>query len=170
MITLQQDEKLLYTFRRHPIVLLGPILAVAILAALPYVAYRLGLRDLIANIPIQGDPALLLTFIYLAWITILWLAFSAAFVDHWLDVWVVTDKRLLDFEQQGLFHRESAVTRHALVQDISVEVKGILPTLLDYGDVHVQTAGANKEFTMKNVTKPYKIKQIISDLADNAKA
>jgi hypothetical protein len=37
---------------------------------------------------------------------------------------------------------------------MSVERRGILATMLDYGDVMCQTAGANESFTITGVPKP----------------
>lgn len=162
MIELQKDEQYLYTFRRHPIVLLPAIIILLVFAALPFFIIPYIPANII--LPIAGDPANLFTFLYIAWLTLLWLALSIVFIDHWLDMWIITDKRLLDFEQLGLFNRETAVLRIEQIQDISIEVKGVIPTFLNYGDIHVQTAGANKEFVLHNINNPINAKKILYDV------
>ena len=163
MIKLHQDEKHLHTFRRHPIILLAPTVVLLIFALAPLLSHRLLPFGALADI--AGNTSALLSFLYLGWITILWLSFSTVFVNHWLDFWVITDKRLLDFEQRNLFHRETSITRLENIQDISIEVHGILATVLDYGDIHVQTAGTDKEFVFKGVAQPKKVKQVLSELS-----
>ncbi|MDP3989117.1 MAG: PH domain-containing protein [bacterium] len=165
MITLLPNEHHLFTFRKHPIVLLPAILALIFLALAP-----LGIAMYLTpniNISIEGDVSQLLTFLYVSWLTLLWLAFSVVFVDYWLDMWVVTNKRLLDFEQLGLFNREAAVMRIEHIQDVLVETKGVLATFLHYGDIHVQTAGTNKEFVLHNMSTPIRIKNKLLQLQND---
>ncbi|MDP3955992.1 MAG: PH domain-containing protein [bacterium] len=164
MIKLHNDEIKQYSFHRHPIVLLLPIVIAIVLFVLPPILYTW--LPFGSPFEITGGAAELLTFFYLCWALILWLAFSVTFIDYWLDVWIVTDKRLLDFEQQGLFRREVAVTDLSDIEDVTIKVKGILPSMLDFGDIIVQTAGTRREFMMRDIIKPDKVKRIINELAD----
>jgi len=54
------------------------------------------------------------------------------------------------------------------VQDVTSDVQGVIRTMLDYGDVVIQTAGQMKQFHFKEISKPEKIKeQIIHVVEDN---
>jgi len=89
----------------------------------------------------------------------LWMVVSIVWVDYYLDVWVITDRRVVNVEQKGLFMREVSELRYNKIQDITTEVHGIIPTVLHYGDVYVQTAGTQPRFLFHNVPYPDKIKE-----------
>ena len=80
-----------------------------------------------------------------------------------MDVWILTDRKIIDIEQLSLFSREVSEFRLDRVQDITVEVRGIISTMLKFGTLHVQTAGATREFVIKNIPDPYKVRDIIMD-------
>ena len=70
----------------------------------------------------------------------LWLYGFLLWIDYWLDVWIVTDERVINIEQKGLFSRSVSELHFYNVQDVTTSVRGVIPTLLNYGDVEVQTA------------------------------
>jgi len=86
------------------------------------------------------------------------------FADYYLDVWMVTNERLVFVELRGLFSRKVSSVNYRNIQDVSAEVKGIIPTLLNYGNLQVQTAGEFHEFIFKDVPHPYELKDKILSL------
>jgi uncharacterized membrane protein YdbT with pleckstrin-like domain len=72
---------------------------------------------------------------------IFWLVASIIWIDYYLDVWIITNRRVVNVEQKGLFMREVSELHYNKIQDITTEVHGFIPTILHYGDVYVQTAG-----------------------------
>lgn len=89
------------------------------------------------------------------------LFFFADLVDYHLDIWVVTDKRVVSIEQRGLFHRVVAEQPILKVQDVTHEVKGQLQTMLDFGNVHIQTAGEQERFVFEDVPHPDLVAKLI---------
>jgi hypothetical protein len=101
-------------------------------------------------------------FFYIVWILIFWIALFLRWTKYFLDVWYVTEKRIIDVEQKRIFHREISNLRFDKIQDVSVEINGFLATFLNYGDIRVQTAAENSQsFFMSNVTDPENVKRII---------
>jgi hypothetical protein len=96
-----------------------------------------------------------------AYVCGVWLLAFVEFVDYYLDVWIVTNKRILNIEQLGLFHRTASELALSTVQDVTSEVKGILPTLFNFGTVYIQTAGETRRFIFKEVPDPEEIKEKI---------
>jgi hypothetical protein len=47
------------------------------------------------------------------------------------------------------------------VQDVTTEVSGVLPSLLDIGDITVQSAGAVDEFHMQGIPHPERMRDVI---------
>lgn len=108
----------------------------------------------------------ILTSIYYLYI---WLFFFHSFVDYYLDIWVVTNRRVINIEQKGLFSRVVSEQKLYRVQDITSEVHGIMSTMFHYGDIHVQTAGEEPRFVFKQVPHPYDVRKVILNLVEKYK-
>jgi hypothetical protein len=70
------------------------------------------------------------------------------------DIWVITNQRLVDAYKKNPFNLRVASADLVNVQDMAVERHGILATVLNYGDVVCQTAGANESFMITGVPDP----------------
>ena len=93
----------------------------------------------------------------------------AQVTDYFLDMWIVTNERIINIEQRGLFSRVVSEMRLNQVQDISSHTHGFLETFLTYGDVTIQTAGEKLQFHFKNIDNPDDVKIAISGLAKTCK-
>lgn len=96
--------------------------------------------------------------------------FSLIWIDYYFDVWIITNKRIINIEQHGLFSREISELELDKIQDVSADIMGIIPTFLNYGDVYVQTAGETERFEFKKIPNPYDIKDLIMSLEKNNEA
>jgi hypothetical protein len=90
--------------------------------------------------------------------------FFIIWIDYYFDVWIVTNERIVNIEQKGLFSRGISELELENIQDITVEVLGIIPTFLNYGNLYVQTAAEKERFIFKHVPDPYAIKDLIMNL------
>ncbi|MDD3607584.1 MAG: PH domain-containing protein [Candidatus Moranbacteria bacterium] len=97
-------------------------------------------------------------------ILILWLAIFVVWVDYYLDVWIITDQRIVNIEQYGFFRRHVSELEHGKIQDVTTEVQGIFPTLLNFGYVYIQTAGEKERFVFKQIPNPTRVRKIIMQL------
>lgn len=95
---------------------------------------------------------------------IIWILFFLIWIDYYFDVWIITNKRVVNVDQNGLFNREVSEVELEKIQDITTDVKGIIPTFLNYGDVYIQTAGKTERFDFADVPDPYGIKDIVMNL------
>ncbi len=95
----------------------------------------------------------------------IWVFFFSEFTDYYLDIDIVTNDRIVDIVQKGLFGRSVAELDLTRVQDVQSEIKGIIPTLLDYGTVVVQTAAEVENFRFEQVSHPHKVRQRILEMA-----
>jgi uncharacterized membrane protein YdbT with pleckstrin-like domain len=92
----------------------------------------------------------------------LWLSFFINWTKYYLDVWYVTEKRIIAVDQRGIFNRGISNLRFDKIQDVTIDVKGFIATLLNYGNVKVQTAGEdNYEFSMSVVSNPENVRKVI---------
>lgn len=158
---LLQNEKIILVRRRHWFKLLesvgGLIFGLLIVLAVPFfiaIAYGDIFRNFTNEIFLGAG---LMAQLFLV-------ALFLVIIDYHLDVWIITNERLVFIELKGLFNRKVSSVHFRNVQDVSVEVKGVLPTLLNYGNLQVQTAGEFNEFIFKDVPHPYELKDKILSL------
>ncbi len=162
MIELQSNETVIAERRKFwlPIVLEG--IAFAVIALLPIVGIIA--VDLIPS-PlaqfVENNVFLALT-IAVGWMLVVWIAFFIAWTRYYLDVVVLTTKRLIYVEQLGLFAREISELRIENIQDMRVEIVGLVPSLLGYGNLYIQTAGEQKEFSILTIPNPGDLKNAIA--------
>jgi len=141
------------TWRKHRIFLLGRI-ARPVLVGLGLLT--LFLAYLFDLLPFEsGGPSLggILGLIVLSLPIGFWLWWEVT--DWGNDVYILTDDRLIDIEKRPLFgkeeRREASLDR---VQDANLVVPGFWATVLNYGNVDIETAGAEGQFTFTHVAAP----------------
>ena len=164
----RNGEKLILFLRRHWIIIIGHWLFYMFLAFIPiglYYFINLTYISLLENTFSYAFLFLLASLYYLYII----LFFYHAFIDFHLDVWIVTNKRIINIEQKGLFNREISEHEVEKIQDVTGTQKGFLPTVFSYGDVHVQTAGTKQRFFFHQVPHPDRVRNIIIKLAERNK-
>jgi uncharacterized membrane protein YdbT with pleckstrin-like domain len=159
----QPGEKLILFLRRHWIILVSRWFIFAGLALIPlgFYAFILYNYSWILEDNFFYPLLLLLASSYYLFIM---LFFFNAFIDYYLDVWIVTDQRIINIEQRGMFNREIAEHDLDKIQDVSGVQKGFFQTLFSYGDVHVQTAGEIQRFIFRQVDNPFDVVRKINKL------
>lgn len=157
-------ESLVASLRRHPITFLKPVFLFVVMTALPFAAKLIFFQDkpvTIENPLLQTGGILFISAYFLA----IWLLFLTQFSDYYLDIDIVTNDRIIDIEQKGLFGRSISELDLSRIQDVHSEIKGIFPSLFNFGTVVVQTAGEEKNFVFEQVPDPHAVRQRILELA-----
>jgi len=158
-------EKIERVMRRDKIILLANLFFYFILFLIPVVLYFIFqsyLQDILIH-NIWRPVLIIVTSIYYF---STWIFFFAAFLDYYLDTWIITNDRLLNVEQEGVFARTMAELDLYKIQDATSDSRGILPYLFGYGNVHIQTAGQAKKFELEQVPTPHEVRKLIMDLAE----
>ena len=75
------------------------------------------------------------------WMTMLLMVIFTIWTNYYLDIWIVTNNRIVDIEQRHLFNREVKTLRMETVQDVQTDKIGLFQEFLDFGTLRVQTAG-----------------------------
>ncbi len=170
-IQLEDDEKILSLVRRHWFVLFVEIFGVLVIALLPFFSFYIVTRlidlsetEIFSYIDIYRAE---LIFISALWFLMHWMTMATIWTDYYLDLWPVTNKRIISIEQKGLFRREIGSFRLERLQDMQVEIDGIIQTFLDFGTVEAETAsGSSDEFRARNLPKPRELKALILKATD----
>ncbi len=164
ILNLEDGENVIYQVRRHWIIFLGYTIGLVFLGFLPFIAFVLieEFFPTFFNVDVGGNIYALFVFMYSLWVLILWIAFFLDWTKYYLDVWYVTEKRIIIIDQKQLFNREVSNVRFDKIQDVTVEVPGFLSTLLDFGNIKVQTASETVcEFKMRVIRHPAQVRKII---------
>lgn len=159
------DENITGLYRRHPITIFGLYVALFVIIILPIGAYiylRLTQAAVMQN---AATFALVVMGSGLFFMFIILFLYQQ-FLDYWLDMWIVTNRRIINIEQRGLFSRTTSELRLYRVQDVTAEVTGFMHSMLDYGMVYVQTAGEKEYFAFEDVHHPNLIAKTILELAE----
>lgn len=160
----EPDETVLIALRRHAMAIMKRIFIFVILGIIPIVIYilvRLRTDWLNDNSSFLYMIAVLLASIFYLYIL---LFIYHAWVDYYLDIWIVTNERVISIEHKGLFHRTVSELRLDKIQDVSSEMKGFLPIIFRYGDLSVQTASETDKFNFHEVPHPEAIARQILQL------
>jgi|YNPMSStandDraft_1061717.scaffolds.fasta_scaffold10606_5 uncharacterized membrane protein YdbT with pleckstrin-like domain len=162
MITLLKDEEIILIQRRHWLPFVLESIPFIIISILPFMLFAFS-QTLPLNIKIIFDNYSNYYFFFsFVLIFVLWLIFIIFWTNYYLDMIIITNKRIIDMEQIGLFSRDEAEIRFEKIQDIKIEINGVLPSLFKFGDIHIQSAAEMKEFILKDIPDPYKIKDVIA--------
>jgi hypothetical protein len=110
--------------------------------------------------PAQYRIPLFLVSLVLWMAAVFWLWWE---VEDWgNDVYIVTDSLIIDVEKKPLFFAEERKQATLdVIQNISLRKQGLLPTILNYGDVLIQTAGTTGDFTFDGVSNPAAVQREI---------
>jgi len=154
-----KDEEIIFLLRRHPIVLLGKILVISFFLFILIVFWIKGAEYL----PVFFEEPYLNFSIFVSLLSLLfiWLYAFIVWVDYYLDLWILTNERLLDIEQKGLFYRVISELRLNRIQDITSEVRGFVPTFFHFGDISIQTAAEQGRFKLNQIPHPVEVRRTI---------
>lgn len=158
MIQLHENEHIVLLLHKHWFVVartvIGIVFLILLLAAIlwlfPFVTDRLDpdLASALTGLGLVIYLMAVLLFAFFSW------------MDYYLDMWIVTEKRIIDVEQRGLFSREVSEIPIASVQDVTVDVHGLVQTVLGFGTIKIQTAG-EREFTIDEIPHLARVKDEI---------
>jgi uncharacterized membrane protein YdbT with pleckstrin-like domain len=132
------DESVLFVFRKHPIVMRWGLI-IGLSAWLIGPLYTLALTYIYANNP---DKLPSMTFFFLSLVGSIVLGLIILFpwwMSWYFSVFIVTDQRLIQITQKGLFNRTVVDMGLNQIQMVNYQVAGLQETLLGYGTISMQT-------------------------------
>lgn len=164
LVKLKSYEKLEILLRRHPITFFSIFFLFLFLAAVPFGLYFLFTNtNALLNVETYRIVATLATS---AFYLFLYILFFSLFIDYHFDMWILTNDRLIDINQKGLFSRIVTELDLYLIQEVTSEQHGFFGHIFDYGDVHIQSAGAVPRVIFKDIPHPHNVRNLLIKLAD----
>ncbi len=149
------DEEVLYVFRKHPVVMRKGII-IGMLAIL------------LGTIPTAIKPNLGFGWFF-GGIALGLILGGFFFFPYWIgwfySVFIVTDQRLIQITQKGLFHRSVVDMRLSQIQMINYQVSGLQETLLGFGTIMMQTLVG--DLVIHEIHHPAKIQKKLLEILRN---
>lgn len=164
----RENEEVVLFLRRHWFAILIIVVSFIVLTGIPILLgwfFFDTIESWLAH-QVIGPIFVVLSSIYFLSI---WLVAFIEFTDYYLDTWIITNERIINIEQEGLFHRTASELDLAAVQDATAEIHGFLQTIFSFGNVFVQTAGEKGRFHFKNIDNPEHVKEVIAKLVEEDK-
>lgn len=162
------DEEVAFVIRRHWSIIMNYVMRLIgahILAAVVFIFLVFLLQW---EIPNDGILYILMVMVVSSYFLGAWLFYIHEFIDYHLDLWVLTNQRIVSIEQNGLFKRTVSELNLSKIQDVTYEISGKVQTFLDYGTVFIQTASEKERFSFDQVAHPQNIARQIIDAIEKA--
>lgn len=144
------DEVLLGVVFKHPFGIV-----IVYIQAIIGIVISLGLAALLLPRLVSGATALSIITVFALISTFLGvLIMGVATVIYRQSRIVITDKNITQVLQGGLFNRKVSQLTMANVEDVTAIQKGFYATLLDFGELRVETAGEQENFVFTYCPRP----------------
>lgn len=154
-----EGEQVIFDMQRHPIGLIFTYISFGFMLILVG-AVAIAAPNLLPDYDSSTVSTISLS--VLAFVTV-FLMGIAAIVHHiyYGNRWVLTDDSITQYEQNGLFNKQSSQLGMDSLEDVTVVKKGILPHLFNYGVLKAETAGEHSKFSFIYCSMPEKRAQQI---------
>lgn len=146
----RRDEEIILMSRRHPWVLAkaGLIFVVAIIIiVLSFLFFGASLTTSIVLV-----IALIFATLY---------GFIRWFV-YTNDIYILTNERIINIDQGSFFSRRVTEAELSNILNVSYEIKGPIKSLLNFGDISIDTSGSDRNYlVLENIENPHFIQEKI---------
>lgn len=158
-----EGEKVIRVLHRDIFIAMKRVALFVTLLILPLLVFLVVNQTIVVNENYNWVLVLvyMITSVYLLFI---WLLFFFSIIDYILDVWIITDRRIIDVRQNGFFSRTISEQTLSKIQDISSETHGFWATMWKYGNLSVQTAGEKNKLFFEEIPDPEAVRDMLIKL------
>lgn len=154
--TQEKEEKIILLLRRHSITNVSWILISLVLFIAPAFVFEW--------LPLGFLPARFQLIVKLVWYLMVFAFAFERLLGWFFNVNIITDERIIDLDFPSILYKDTSETKIDQVQDVSVKVGGYGRSLLNYGDVWIQTAGSVPQICFEAVPNPERVAKILNEL------
>lgn len=163
LFDMQSDEHLIYMARKHWLLLARDTVGTILAALMPIALWFF----VVSKMTESENAPLIFVFMSALWLALSFMALATAWTHYYLDIWAVTDKRIMYLEQTRLFVRQTTTLRIERIQDATVSFANAIETLLNFGTLRIQSAGAiADDLVIKGIPDPERAKRLILEEVD----
>ena len=151
------DEPVLLMLRQHPIVNIPWILLTILLVLAPIL--------LLPLFPILDFLPANFKFVSLVgWYTMVFGYAFEQFLIWFFNIYIVTDERVIDVDFYNLLFKKVSEAKLENIEDITTSNSGLLQSVIDFGDVRIQTAAEVPEIEFERVPHPDAVQKFLSEM------
>lgn len=154
----EKDEKILLFLRSHLITNTKWLTTGLIFALIPLIFLIISAGQL----PFPALPTKFTMMILFLYFLGLFAFLFSSFLTWYFNIFVITNKRVIDIDFMGLVFHDVAETQFTLLQDVNYTQSGTIRHFFNYGDVFAQTAGGKENLEALGVPKPAKVTTFIT--------
>jgi len=146
----RKNEEIIMMDRRHPWVLAksGLVMVLAILVIL--LAYLFVGASLISSIVLVAGLIFMTIYGFIRWFV------------YSNDIYIVTNERVINIDQNSFFSRRVTEAELNNILNVSYEIKGPVKSLLNFGDISIDTSGSDKNYlVLENIENPHFVQEKI---------
>ncbi len=81
--------------------------------------------------------------------------------DWYFDAWLLTNAGVIDIQRNGFFDITTTRVDYHMIEGISYTIKGVIPTLFNYGKITIDKIGAKTSVVLENAASPKKVEQMV---------
>ncbi|MFN7160935.1 MAG: PH domain-containing protein [Candidatus Gracilibacteria bacterium] len=153
------DETVYYVFEKHWISELPELLTLIFFYIVPTIA------AIVISFLVEMRYIPLVWLLASFYLIITGLLLLIRWLNEALDLFVLTDKRLIDITQRGFLSRQTTAANLSQIQHVTYKQRGVVDTVLNLGYVDVLTAGSNPDMALEYIENPAQVADIILDFA-----
>jgi uncharacterized membrane protein YdbT with pleckstrin-like domain len=157
----KEQETVVLFLHRHWFTLASKISILLVMSLFPVLVLIVLGQVILANNLIP-----LFTFLWASYIMAIWFYLFYTLTMYTLDYWIITNERIVNNIQNGFFNRRISEVSIHMVQDVSVKLVGMIPTMLNFGLVEIQTAAEVGHFRLEEIPKPQVVKDKIMEIIE----
>ncbi len=156
-IHIEEGEHIILTVRKHWLILLRDSLGTLVVAVAPFVLF--GMVSFAGFVPVVELANPYVVFATALWILLIWMTLAIIWTNYYLDIWILTDRRIFIIEQVGLFDRRVSTWGLERIQQITVEHQNVVEFMFGYGTLTVQTAGlSDHDLSTPGIPRPERVR------------
>lgn len=99
--------------------------------------------------------------LFVVWILIGASIFFFHLFDWYFDVWLLTNSGVVDIRRNGFFDITTTRVDYHMIEGISYTIKGITPTLFNYGTITIDKIGSKTSVVLDDAASPKKVEQMV---------
>lgn len=154
-----KDELVLLMIRQHPIVNVPWIFITILLLLAPIV--------FLPFVPILNFfPAKFHFVAYIGWYLMVFGYALEQFLVWFFNIYILTDERVIDMDFYNLLFKRVSEAKIERIEDITTVNSGLLQSIVDFGDVQIQTSAEIPEIEFEKIPHPDRVQKLLSELID----
>lgn len=154
--TQEAGEKIILLLRKHWITNLPWVLSAILLFFAPLVLRFFPLLDFL--------PLRFQLMAVVLWYLLVTSFIFERFLTWFFNAYIITDERIVDIDFFNLIYKQVTEAKIDRIQDTTLRMGGVVRAIFNFGDVLVQTAGAEPNLEFEDVPNPDEVMQILQSL------